>query len=103
MIDPIVASIVSAVTSGSVVSFITFLITRHDKQRDKDTAQSRMLKGLGHDRIMYLGESYIGRGYITADEYENLHDYLYSPYKELGGNGTAEKIMNEVNKLPVHK
>lgn len=40
-----------------------------------------MLKGLGHDRICYLGECYIQRGYITKDEYENLHDYLYLPYK----------------------
>ena len=39
------------------------------------------------------------RGYITKDEYENLHDYLYLPYKKLGGNGTAEKIMKEVDRL----
>lgn len=58
-----------------------------------------MLKGLGHDRICYLGECCIQRGYITKDEYENLHDYLYLPYKKLGGNGTAEKIMKEVDRL----
>lgn len=43
-----------------------------------------MLKGLGHDRICYLGECYIQRGYITKDEYENLRDYLYLPYKKIG-------------------
>lgn len=58
-----------------------------------------MLKGLGHDRICYLGECYIQRGYITKDEYENLHDYLYLPYKKLGGNGTAERIMKEIDRL----
>ena len=40
-------------------------------------------------------------GSITKDEYENLHDYLYLPYQELGGNGTAEKIMKEVSNLPI--
>lgn len=35
------------------------------------------------------------------DDYENLHDYLYLPYKKLGGNGTAEKIMKEVERLPL--
>ena len=62
-----------------------------------------MLKGLGHDRICYLGACYIKQGFITKDDYENLHDYLYLPYKELGGNGTAEKIMKEVERLPLLK
>ena len=43
------------------------------------------------------------RGSITIDEYENLHDYLYLPYKEMGGNGSAEKVMTEVKKLRVRK
>ena len=59
------------------------------------------LRGLGHDRITYLGQKYIEKGYITRDEYENLHDYLYLPYADLGGNGTAKKIMEEVDKLPM--
>lgn len=29
-----------------------------------------MLIGLAHDRIVYLGMSYIDRGWITQDEYE---------------------------------
>ena len=60
-----------------------------------------MLKGLGHDRICYLGGKYIQQGFITKDDYENLNDYLYLPYKKLGGNGTAEKIIKEVNHLPL--
>ena len=81
-------------------AFLTFLIQRKDK---KDSAESQMLKGLGHDRIIYLGSCYIKQGYITKDDYENLHDYLYIPYKMLGGNGTAEKIMKEVEKLPLRE
>jgi hypothetical protein len=46
---------------------------------------------------------YIEKGYITQDEYENLHDYLYKPYEQMGGNGAAKRIMNEVNKLPIRK
>lgn len=55
------------------------------------------------DRIMYLGMSYIERGYITQDEYENLKVYLFEPYEKLGGNGSAKRIMQEVDKLPIHK
>ena len=35
------------------------------------------------------------------DEYDNLKNYLYEPYKKLGGNGTAERVMDEVDKLPI--
>jgi hypothetical protein len=35
------------------------------------------------------------------DEYEELLKYYYEPYKELGGNGTAEQIMNRVRQLPI--
>lgn len=62
-----------------------------------------MLVGLAHDRIMYLGTAYLDRGYITHDEYENLHDYLYVPYAKMGGNGSAAHIMERVDRLPIHK
>ena len=65
--------------------------------------QSQMLLGLGHDRIIYLGTKYIEDGYVTEDEFENLNKYLYEPYKALGGNGTAEKIMDDVRNLPIRK
>ena len=71
------------------------------KRMDKRDVQDEMLVGLAHDRILYLGMSYIERGYITRDEYENLHDYLYAPYMKLGGNGSAKRIMQEVDKLPI--
>lgn len=61
-----------------------------------------MLKGLGHDRIMYLGNKYVKRGYITPDEYENLHDYLWLPYSKIG-NGSAERMMKEVDALPIRE
>ena len=46
---------------------------------------------------------YVERGWITQDEYENLHDYLFIPYSEAGGNGSAAKVMKDVDNLPIHK
>lgn len=73
------------------------------KLTDKKDAKTQMLVGLAHDRILYLGMSYVQRGYITKDEYENLYDYLYKPYLKMGGNGSAKRVMGEVDKLPLHK
>lgn len=72
-------------------------------RRNKHDAKTRLLIGLAHDRIIYLGTTYIERGYITPDEYENLHDYLYAPYAENGGNGSAKRVMEQVKALPMHK
>ena len=96
----LVGSIVVAIfASTGFWAFVTYLIQRKDA---KTSAEGQMLKGLGHDRICSLGESYINRGHITKEEYENLHDYLYVPYKKLGGNGTAEKIVKDVANLPIY-
>lgn len=72
-----------------------------EKAEEKTSAKNRMLLGLGHDRIVMLCMQYLERGYITQDEYEDLEKYLYRPYRDMGGNGTAEKLMNEVSRLPV--
>jgi hypothetical protein len=73
------------------------------KKNENKDVRSKMLVGLAHDRIISLGMQYVERGWITQDEYENLHDYLYLPYKAMGGNGSAERIMIEVDKLSIHK
>lgn len=66
---------------------------------DKKDVRTRMLIGLGHDRIMYLGMKYLERGWIYQSEYENLNTYLYLPYEKMGGNGSAKLIMERVRKL----
>lgn len=94
----VVSIVVAIFASSGFWAFLTYLFQRKDK---RESSESKMIKGLGHDRICWLGQAYVKRGYITKDEYENLHDYLYLPYREMGGNGTAEKIMKEVDRLPL--
>jgi hypothetical protein len=56
--------------------------------------------GIAYEHIMTFGVAYIRRGWATRDEYEELRKYFYEPYRALGGNGAAERVMNEVDKLP---
>ncbi len=86
--------ITSVIASSGFWSYI-------QKKLEKKDIKTMMLIGLAHDRIICLGMSYIERGWITKDEYENLYEYLYQPYEKLGGNGAATKIISEVNKLPI--
>lgn len=76
------------------------------KRSDKMDAKTELLMGIAHDRIISSGMAYVERGFITQDEYENLHTYLYEPYKHVIGDkkefGSAERVMKEVDKLPIH-
>ena len=94
----ILAIVISVFGSTGFWALITTIWNAHSK---KVSIEGKMLRGLAHDRICELGEKFIKQGYVTKDEYENLHDYLFLPYKELGGNGTAEKIVEDVKKLPM--
>lgn len=71
------------------------------KQAEKKDMKTLLLLGLAHDRITFLGLTYIHRGWISQDEYENLREYLYKPYENMGGNGSARRIMCELDKLPI--
>lgn len=69
------------------------------KRRDKNDARTQLLVGIAHDIIVTRGTSYLERGdWITVDEYENLHDYLYVPYSEAGGNGSAKCVIEDIKR-----
>lgn len=98
--DPIIQTLVTILCSIIASSGLWAYIS---KKTDKKDVRTQMLIGLAHDRILSLGMQYLERGdWITRDEYENLHDYLYVPYEKMGGNGSAHRVMLEVdNKLKI--
>lgn len=71
------------------------------KKTEKKSASSKLLMGMARDRIIFLGQKYVNRGYLSKDEYYDLLTYFYDPYIQFGGNGLAEKIMEQVNTLPL--
>ena len=97
----LIVSIVVAVFASS--GFWAFLLALIQKKMERKDAKTQMILGLGHDRIKVLAEKYIAQGWITSDDYEDLEKYLYRPYRKMGGNGTAEKLMTDVKKLPIRK
>ena len=69
----------------------------------KKSAEVRLIMGIAYSEIIRRCEHYIKRGYIETDEYNELNRYLFEPYREMGGDGTAEKLMLEVRKLPTQR
>ena len=99
----VVTIICAVLASSGLWAFLQKRAERKAAKSKQTTVETQMLIGLAHDRIIYLGMIYIERGWVSQDEYENLYEYLYKPYEKLGGNGSAKRIMIEVNKLPIHK
>ena len=62
-----------------------------------------MVKGLTQVLIALKVNEYTERGSVTSDEYATLYNLVYSHYKELGGNGGAERAMRRLENLPVKK
>lgn len=96
ILEMVIPVIISFIASSGFWLFI-------GNKKERKSLQTDLLLGLAHDRILSLGMVYIERGWISQDEYENLNVYLYKPYESLGGNGSAKRIMQEVDRLPIHK
>ena len=100
----IVTAVISALTSSGFMSLIIYLLQRRDKKKDLEdansSAQTRMLIGLGHDRVISLTDRYVRRGSITLKEKRNL-EFLYAPYRDMGGNGDCKIGYDACQELPV--
>lgn len=98
--NDILVAIISAISSSGFMSLILYKVQKKDKQKDIESAQSRLLIGLAHDRILSLTDALVKRGNITLKEKRNL-EYLYKPYKDAGGNGDCKIGYEACQKLEV--
>ena len=100
----LITVLVTALTSSGFMSLILYLLQRRDRRKEKEaadtSAQTRMLIGLGHDRLIYLTDKYVRRGAITLKEKRNLK-FLYDPYSDMGGNGDCRIGYDACQDLPV--
>lgn len=93
-------TIIALIAAASGVLASSGLWTFLQKKSQTNSAHIRLLMGLAYDKIMTVGMVYIQRGWVSKDEYEEYLKYLVEPYKEMGGNGVADRIATEVGSLP---
>lgn len=91
--DMVVSIIVAIFGSTGIWSLIQYKI-------EQKSASRQMILGLGYYELVHACDDYLERGWIELGEFEDLNKYLYMPYKAMGGNGTAEAMMEKVKKLP---
>lgn len=67
---------------------------------DRDHSEHELLLVVSKNQLITLGRTYLDRGYITMDEYEE-YEAEYKLYSALGGNGLARRVFKQVDDLPI--
>lgn len=96
--DAIITIIVAIFASTGFWSVIQTWATNKSKSK---TSEQKLILGLAFVQIVAKCEFYIKRGFIDTEEYKELSHYLFEPYAALGGDGTAQRLIKEVEQLPI--
>lgn len=66
----------------------------------RNKSEDKLLLQVAKSQLVSQGRTYLKRGYVTMDEYEEYEDE-YRVYSDLGGNGLARRIFKQVDELPI--
>lgn len=83
-----------------ILMCLTWIVkTLRAKKTEYDVLRDGIL-ALLHDRLYQACSFYIKEGVCSVEDRNNL-EYLYKPYKALGGNGTGESLYKKCIDLPI--
>lgn len=94
LVQTLVTITVALIGSSGVWGIFTMLV-------QKRNSTTRLLLKVAQHVLIMESHRLLEQGYMTSDEYKNITRGLYEPYKLLGGNGLAEKMLNDIAKLPI--
>ena len=96
---------IGAAIATGVMSIIQYKIKRADEKADtqsnKCVMQTTAVRYLMLHAIRDECEKHITRGYISYEDRRMLHKWHDLYHDELGGNGDAKLLMEEVDELPL--
>lgn len=90
----------AVVGGGGVTAIALAILNRKWAKDDKRDAVVKAQKLVMLDRCRFLAKQYIASGQISLEDKEHLGE-MHDSYKELGGNGHFDRLMKEVDRLPV--
>ena len=90
---------------ASLSSFLTYMVLNLKKKfkqfQEREKATENGVQALLRNEIIKTYNHYSERGFMPIHERDNIN-HLYTQYKNLGGNGTVPKLIEELEELPVH-
>lgn len=96
---------VEAVLGGIMLALTWGYKRLRDRQRKEQTASKAVQAGvraLLRREIIDVYNRYMGRGYCPIYTLEGVED-MYNAYKDLGGNGTITKLVEQLRSLPTEE
>ena len=102
MFDEIILKVILTVVGFITTGVLGYLVAKIKNYKKRDTNQEEDLKCLLRSNITSKYYVYNEMGSIPIYEKENI-DYMFEIYKKLGGNSYVERIVKEINDLPIKK
>lgn len=91
-------SIITYIITTLIGIFIGFLGTKFKKNKKKDLAIEQGVQALLRNEIIRRYREFESKGEISILDKENLEE-MFEQYKNLGGNGTVKKMMDDLLNL----
>lgn len=101
MSDAILTLAVAILSSSALSSVIGFFLSRRAEKDKSKNGLYIATRQTYYRRIKHDCQKYLERGYIHADELEDLIEDHRIYHDVLGGNGYLDKLMEEVKALPI--
>ncbi len=87
-----------AVTTG-LATLAVWVRQKLKATKNRQDAINDGVKAILHDRIYQAHGWYMRQGYCSLEDKKNI-EYLFTPYRNLGGNGTGERAYDDIMALP---
>lgn len=83
-----------------LIALITWLVKQVRCKKREYKVLNEAIMALLHDRLYQSCSALLKKGFCTMEDRHNL-EYLYVPYKALGGNGNVESLYHKCMELPI--
>lgn len=81
----------------SILGYIVWLLKEQTKDRNANSRGTMLLLKV---QLIEYHKEWTGRGYTTKHGLENFIE-MYNAYHDLGGNGMATALLEEIKELPI--
>ena len=98
ILSVICGSFGAAVVTG-IVALIRFFVDRRDNVSGKEDVRSKALRYLMLYIIQERAKQHIREGCISLEDRRSLHHWHDLYHNGLGGNGDADTLMHQVDRL----
>ena len=91
-------SIIIYIITTAIGAILGFIATKFKRNKKKDLAIEQGVQALLRNEIIRRYREFESKGEISILDKENLEE-MFEQYKNLGGNGTVKKMMEDLLSL----